>query len=63
LLTSLRVRSAIVLGVALLMSLKPSGLASLVIIVLAVVIGLLAGQLSKRPAGTTSDGATGELTY
>ena len=48
LLTSLWVRSAIVLGIALLMTLKPSGLASLVIIVLAVGIGLLAGQLTGR---------------
>ena len=48
LLTSLWVRSAIVLGIALLMTLKPAGLTSLVIIVLAVAIGLLAGQLSAR---------------
>jgi len=48
LLTSLWVRSAIVLGIALLMTLKPSGLASMVIVVLAVAIGLLAGQLSAR---------------
>jgi len=48
LLTSLLVRSAIVLGIALLMTVKPSGLASLVIIVLAVAIGLLAGQLAAR---------------
>jgi hypothetical protein len=48
LLTSLWVRSAIVLGIALLMTLKPSGLASLVIIVVAVGIGLLAGQLTGR---------------
>jgi hypothetical protein len=46
LLTSLWVRSAIVLGIALLMTLKPSGLASLVIIVVAVGIGLLAAQLT-----------------
>ncbi len=39
---------AIVLGIALLMTVKPSGLASLVIIVLAVAIGLLAGQLAAR---------------
>jgi hypothetical protein len=48
LLTSLFVRSAIVLAIALLMTVKPSGLASLVIIVLAVGIGLLAGQLTGR---------------
>jgi hypothetical protein len=48
LLTSLWVRSAIVLGIALLMTLKPAGLTSLVIIVLAVAIGLLAGQLAVR---------------
>src|SRR2546425_12799965 len=48
LLTSLWVRSAIVLGIALLMTLKPSGLASLVIIVFAVAIGLMAGQLAAR---------------
>jgi hypothetical protein len=48
LLTSLWVRSAIVLGIALLMTVKPSGLASLVIMVLAVGIGLLAGQLAAR---------------
>jgi hypothetical protein len=48
LLTSLWVRSAIVLGIALLMTVKPTGLASLVIIVLAVGIGLLAGQLTGR---------------
>jgi hypothetical protein len=48
LLTSLLVRSAIVLAIALLMTVKPSGLASLVIIVLAVGIGLLAGQRAGR---------------
>jgi hypothetical protein len=48
LLTSLLIRSAIVLAIALLMSVKPSGLASLVIVVLAVGIGLLAGQLAGR---------------
>jgi len=48
LLTSLWVRSAIVLGIALLMTLKPAGLTSLAIIVLAVAIGLLAGQLAAR---------------
>jgi hypothetical protein len=47
-LTSLLVRSAIVLAIALLMTVKPSGVASLVIIVLAVAIGLLAGQLAGR---------------
>ena len=48
LLTSLLVRSAIVLAIALLMTVKPSGLASLIIIVVAVGIGLLAGQLTGR---------------
>ena len=48
LLTSLWVRSALVLGIALLMTVKPAGLTSLVIIVIAVAIGLLAGQLSAR---------------
>jgi hypothetical protein len=48
LLISLRVRLAIVLGVALLMSLKPSALASLVVIVLAIALGLLAGQIPAR---------------
>src|SRR5260370_8103642 len=45
LLTSVWVRSALVLGIALLMTLKPSGLASLLIIVFAVPIGLIAGHL------------------
>ena len=48
LLTSVWVRSALVLGIALLMTLKPSGLASLLIIVFAVAIGLMAGQLAAR---------------
>jgi hypothetical protein len=48
LVTSLWVRSAIVLGIAILMTLKPAGLTSLAIIVLAVAIGLLAGQLAAR---------------
>ena len=48
LLTSLCVRSGIVLGVALLMTVKPSGLASLLVIVLAVAVGLVAGQLGAR---------------
>jgi len=48
LLTSLWVRSAIVLGIALLMTLKPSGVASVAIIVVAVGVGLLAGQLTGR---------------
>lgn len=48
LLTSLWVRSAIVFGISLLMTLKPSGLTSLVIVVLAVAAGLLAGQLAAR---------------
>jgi hypothetical protein len=48
LLTSLWVRSAIVVGIALLMTIKPGGLTSLVIMVLAVAIGLLAGQIAAR---------------
>jgi hypothetical protein len=48
LLISLRVRLAMALGVAFLMSLKPSALASLVVIVLAIALGLLAGQIPAR---------------
>jgi len=48
LLISIRTRLAIVLGIVLLMTLKPSLVASLVIVVLAGATGLLAGQLSNR---------------
>jgi hypothetical protein len=45
LLTSLRTRLAIVLGVGFLMTVKPSSLASVVVIILAAAIGLLASQI------------------
>jgi hypothetical protein len=45
---SLRVRLAIVLGVVFLMTVKPSGVASLVVIVVAVALGWLAGQIPSR---------------
>jgi hypothetical protein len=48
LLTSLRTRLAIVLGVVFLMTVKPSSLASVVVIILAAAVGLLAGQLPVR---------------
>jgi len=48
LLTSLLVRSAIVLAIALLMTVKPSGVAALVIVVLAIGIALLVSQLAGR---------------
>jgi hypothetical protein len=48
LLRSLRVRLAMVLGVVFLMTLKPSAGASLVVIVLAIAFGLLAGQIPAR---------------
>ena len=48
LLMSLRVRLAIVLGVVFLMTVKPSGVASLVVIVVAVALGWLAGQIPSR---------------
>jgi hypothetical protein len=48
LLISLRVRLAMVVGVVFLMSLKPSAVASLVVIVLAIALGLLAGQIPAR---------------
>ena len=48
LLMSLRVRLAIVLGVVFLMTLKPSAVASLAVIVLAVALGFLAGQIPAR---------------
>ncbi len=48
LLISLRTRLAIVLGIAFLMTVKPSAVASLVVIALAAAIGLLAGQIPLR---------------
>ncbi len=48
LLTSIRIRLAIVLGIAFLMTVKPSPVTSLVVVVLAAAIGLLAGQLPSR---------------
>ena len=48
LLTSLRVRLAMVFGIVFLMSVKPSALASLVVIVVAIALGLLAGQLPAQ---------------
>ena len=48
LLTSLRTRLAIVLGVVFLMSAKPSAVVSLLVVVLATAIGLLAGQIPLR---------------
>jgi hypothetical protein len=48
LLTSLRTRLAIVLGVVFLMTVKPSSLASVVVIILAAAIGLLASQIPAR---------------
>ena len=45
LLMSLRVRLAMVLGVVLVMTVKPSAGASLLVIVLAIGLGLLAGQI------------------
>jgi hypothetical protein len=48
LLISMRTRLGIVLGIVLLMTLKPSLVASLVVIVLAGAGGLLAGQISSR---------------
>jgi hypothetical protein len=48
LLLSLRVRLAMVLGIVFLMTMKPSLVASLVVIVLAMALGLLAGQIPTR---------------
>jgi hypothetical protein len=56
LLMSLRVRLAMVLGVVFLMTIKPSTVASLVVIVLAVAVGLLAGRLAAR--GSRNEYAT-----
>jgi hypothetical protein len=48
LVVSLRVRLAIVLGVVFLMTVKPSGVASLLVMALALAVGLLAGQIPTR---------------
>ena len=48
LLISLRVRMAIVLGVAFLMTVKPTFVAAVAVVVLAAALGLLAGQLPPR---------------
>jgi hypothetical protein len=48
LLISLRVRLAMVLGVVFVMTVKPSAGASLVVIVLGIGLGLLAGQIPAR---------------
>jgi hypothetical protein len=48
LLMSLRVRLAIVLGVVFLMTVKPSGVASLAVMLVALALGLLAGQIPAR---------------
>ncbi len=48
LLTSLRTRLAIVLGVVFLMTVKPSAVVSLLVVVLATAVGLLAGLISPR---------------
>ena len=48
LITSLRVRIAIVLAIAFLMTVKPTFIAALAVVVLAAAIGLLAGQLANK---------------
>jgi hypothetical protein len=48
LVTSLRVRIGIVLGIAFLMTVKPTFIAALAVVVLAAAIGLVAGQLAQR---------------
>jgi hypothetical protein len=48
LLTSIRTRVALVLGIVFLMTVKPSAVASLVVIAVAAAIGLLAGQIPFR---------------
>ena len=48
LLTSLRVRIAIILGVAFLMTVKPTFITAVVVVVLAAAIGWLAGQIPMR---------------
>jgi hypothetical protein len=51
LLTSLRIRMAIMLGVAFLMTVKPTFIAAVVVVVLAASIGWLAGQIPVRRTG------------
>ena len=51
LLMSLLVRLAIVLGVVLLMTVKPAALASLVVIAAAIALGLVAGRVPARRGG------------
>jgi uncharacterized membrane protein len=51
LLTSLRVRIAIILGIAFLMTVKPTFIAAVVVIVLAASIGWLAGRIPMRRTG------------
>jgi hypothetical protein len=48
LVTSIRTRVALVLGIAFLMTVKPSAVASLGVIAVAAVIGVLAGQIPSR---------------
>jgi len=48
LVTSLRVRIAIVLGIAFLMTVKPTFIAAVAVVVLAAAIGLLAGLFAQR---------------
>ncbi len=48
LVTSIRTRLALVLGIVFLMTVKPSAVASLVVIAIAGVIGVLAGQIPSR---------------
>ena len=48
LVTSIRTRLALVLGIVFLMTVKPSVVASLVVIAIAGVIGVLAGQIRSR---------------
>ena len=48
LVTSIRTRLGLVLGIAFLMTVKPSAVASLVVIAIAAVIGVLAGQIPSR---------------
>ena len=51
LLTSLRVRMAIILGVALLMTVKPTLIAAIIVVVLAAALGWLAAQIPQRRIG------------
>jgi hypothetical protein len=60
LLASFRVRLAIVIGIALLMSLKPSVIASLVVVVTGAVVALVAGAVTtgRHEVGTQAPGAS-----